>query len=158
MEGGKLITHYYSDALTMYEVFLRGIRESSQFLSLLFTQKNNLSVYVHPVTDKKGHGNNLCEEWGCRLENGNPFELWRSEHWTHVLTAKAMCIINSALLCLRLQIAFGQHCLHVLSVPSDMLPGQPLVCLFFSVFNLYPSSFLLQPRFGMLLITIFQQS
>lgn len=33
LEGGKLLTHYYSDALTMYEVFLRGIRESSQFRS-----------------------------------------------------------------------------------------------------------------------------
>lgn len=28
-EDGKLLTHYYSDALTMYEVFLRGIRESN---------------------------------------------------------------------------------------------------------------------------------
>ncbi|XP_075900588.1 long-chain-fatty-acid--CoA ligase 1a isoform X2 [Nelusetta ayraudi] len=28
-EDGKLLTHYYSDALTLYEVFLRGIRESN---------------------------------------------------------------------------------------------------------------------------------
>lgn len=34
-EDGKLLTHYYSDALTLYEVFLRGIRESSQFCSLV---------------------------------------------------------------------------------------------------------------------------
>lgn len=70
------------------------------------------------------------------------------------LTAKAMCVINSALLCLRLQIAFGQHYLHV---RAKWYVARATAC-FSSVFNLYPSSFLLQPWFGMLLITVHQQS
>lgn len=33
LEGEKPITYYYPDALTMYEVFLRGLRESSELYS-----------------------------------------------------------------------------------------------------------------------------
>lgn len=120
-------------------------------------KKNNLSVSVHPV---------ICEDDNWRMEMEMEIHLSCDAASTELtwrlfkLMPQAICIINSALLCLRLQISFGQQCLHVLSVPSDMLPGQPLVFLFcfFSVFNLYPSSFLLQPWFGMLLITVFQRS
>lgn len=33
LEDNKHITYYYPDALTMYEMFLRGLRESSEFYS-----------------------------------------------------------------------------------------------------------------------------
>lgn len=42
-----------------------------------FCSSSHLPGFHHlpPLTpiDIKGHGNNLCEEWGCRLEDGNPF-------------------------------------------------------------------------------------
>lgn len=31
MEGDQLLTYYYHDACTLYELFLRGLRESSEF-------------------------------------------------------------------------------------------------------------------------------
>lgn len=45
-EGGKLLTHYYSDAQTMYEVFLRGIRESSQSRSACLCAATNQKVFL----------------------------------------------------------------------------------------------------------------
>lgn len=35
MEGDELLTYYYHDARTLYELFLRGLRESSEFYSSL---------------------------------------------------------------------------------------------------------------------------
>lgn len=47
MDGNKPITHYYSDARTMYEVFLRGLRESSEFSRLRYRERSPADR-VHP--------------------------------------------------------------------------------------------------------------
>lgn len=76
MEGDQPITYYYHDACTLYELFLRGLRESSEFRAFsAWRQRLSEEVISRLIWDLLSHTDNgPC--LGSRKPN-QPYE-WQS--------------------------------------------------------------------------------